>query len=145
MRRSFNPVKALILTGIPLLIIFFKVFIRFLLGLDYFSQIGVTLASLGLGQIFPFIVFDNLILSKILSTKTDYTFSKSEFKVKYRVELAKSTERIESLKAITLIVFFTCFMLFMICVYFGSTGNEVFSSVFGSISVLIVWSYLIFI
>ena len=71
-KKKFKPAKAVILIGIPVFIIFLKIFIKMVTGSPLYDQVGVTLSSMAIGQIFPFIVFDTLLIGKVISTTTDY-------------------------------------------------------------------------
>lgn len=144
-KQKFKPIKAVIIIGIPMMIIFLKVFVKYALGVNLYDQVGITLSSIALGQIFPFIVFDTLLIGKVISTSTDYNFTDNkEFIVKYQLAMEKSPERIDDLKAITFLIFFACLILFMVCVFFGAKGDYLSSIIFGSINSLIVWLYLLF-
>jgi hypothetical protein len=145
-KRRFKPIKATIIIGIPLLIVFLKVFIQYVVAkAGLFDHIGLTLSSIALGQIFPFIVFDTLLIGKVISTSTDYNFTDNkEFIVKYQLALERSPEKIDDLKAITMLIFIACLVLFMVSAFLGANGDYMYSTIFGVVNSVVVWLYLLF-
>ena len=72
MSKIFSK-KGIILIIIPLFTLFLQGFIRFILKSD-FNTIGITLGSLGIGQLLPFFYFDHFVANKLLGISPEYKF-----------------------------------------------------------------------
>lgn len=77
--------KSIIAIAIPLTTIGIQWLLRDLAKSE-FNSIGITLASIGIGQIFPFIVFENFLLSKVFSLKEEKVISNNQLILTYKVE-----------------------------------------------------------
>jgi hypothetical protein len=136
--------KGIVLIGLPLFTIFTQLFIRLILGKD-FNTIGITLGSLGVGQLFPFIYFDHFVANKILGINPKYEMKNGKFVVNYELKSNYSNNKeIDEIKNILYFAIFLNLALFMVTVYFGITGNILLHTIFGLISCLVSWYFLIF-
>lgn len=135
--------KGIILILLPVFVIILQSFLRLVLKLD-FNTIGITLASLGLGQLLPFCYFDHFIANKIMGISPTYKTDKNQLQITYKTKANVPVEEIDSLKNLFLIAIFLNLLLFLVTIYAGSQGYICLHIIFGLISCIISWYLLVF-
>jgi hypothetical protein len=137
--------KGIILIVIPLFTLFLQGFIRFILKSD-FNTIGITLGSLGLGQLLPFFYFDHFVANKLLGISPEYKFENETLQVVYRVVpgVEIKQDKINALKNWYITVIFLNLALFLIIVYLGIIEKIAFHILLGALSCFLSWYLLIF-
>lgn len=127
----------------PISVVFIQGFIREISSID-FDTVGITIGAIGLGQIFPFIIYDTLIVGKIITIKPSYSMTKSQFVTRHSFLLKRNGDSIDKLKKLTYVIFIMNLLLFMVTVYLGITGEYWAHIIFGTIGCLISGIYLLF-
>ncbi|WP_228237260.1 hypothetical protein [Allomuricauda sp. M10] len=136
--------KVIVLVLIPVFAIFVQFFLRMILGTD-FNTIGITLGTLGIGQLLPFLYFDHFITNKIFGLKPTYDIKQNEVSIKYKMSVQSlDSTKIDGLKNQFLLVIFLNLALFLVIIYLGVKGEIVWHTIFGGISCLSSWYLLIF-
>ena len=59
MSSKFLTIKSIVAIGIPLTAVCIQALLRYAMDID-FNSMGITLSAIGIGQIFPFIIFENI-------------------------------------------------------------------------------------
>lgn len=127
----------------PLAVVIVQWFIRHISDVD-FNTVGITLGAIGLGQIFPFIIYDTLIVGKVLSVRPYHSFTRSEFTTRHQFLLERDDQGIENLKKWTYLLFVVNLLLFMFTVYLGVTGELWTHITLGGVTCVISALYLLF-
>lgn len=138
--------KRVVLIGVPLFALFIQGFVRFVLKTD-FNTIGITLGSIGLGQLLPFMHFDHFVANKLLGTKAkEVKVENVEVRLLYKVESGVNLdiEKIETTKSLFTWAIITCLGLFFIIVYLGIRGYVFWHIFLGSVICIVAWYLLIF-
>jgi hypothetical protein len=110
--------------ALPLFAVFLQAILRFSANHD-FNTVGITLASIGLGQLLPFIMFDHLLVNRVFKPKTKIT-SNSPGKIEFNVELSEIqgdlTEHVGKQGSMFLIAALISLLLFSIVILLGIKG-----------------------
>ena len=149
LKKIFSQTSIKILF-IPLALVLIDNLFKHTLHLEIMKNLGITLASLGLGQIIPFAFFDSLLVNKILVIEEEYSYSEDKiFTIKYPIKINKKPEEIKYLVSITN-VFLTIAITFWIFSLLTSVsinpefGFSILSLILGVLNYFIAWLYLIF-
>lgn len=143
MKKIFS-FDALFLIFIPIGSVIIEQVIKKALGY-YDLNISLTLSSIALGQIFPFILFENLLLNKIFKLTPNYVTTGNTFQVTYSFTNNKTPAGIDKTKKMAYFLFVVCIVLFVVNVYCSYRGQGLFEkNIFGVANSLLVWSFLIF-
>ena len=121
-------------------------FIKMMVGADPTSNLGVTLAAIGLGQMFPMLVFENFLMSKVLSLGSEYQHQSNGVTVKYVLRPStRASDQIASIKNIMVLLFLVYIAIFMITVYMSTSGFSLWQPItLGAINCGISWSLIIY-
>lgn len=137
--------KGVVLIVVPLFCIFLQVFLRLILKKDL-NTIGITLGSLGLGQLLPFFYFDHFVANKLLGITPSYQMTNDSFTINYKIRsgVEITQEVVDRLKNLFMVATFFNLGLFLVIVYLGITQHIGLHIFFGLISCVISWYLLIF-
>jgi len=136
--------KIIVLVVIPLFAIFIQFFLRMILETD-FNTIGITLGTLGIGQLLPFLYFDHFITNKVFGIKPSYEVKSDEISIKYKMTTQSLDEKkIDKLKNQFILAIIFNLALFLIVIYLGVKGEILWHIVFGAISCLTSWYLLVY-
>jgi cell division protein FtsZ len=107
---------------------------------------GISLASVSLAQLFPYLFYDNLILLKVYKLNAAFDESEGSLVTKHYFSIQKSAKQITRLKTWTLILFLIVLSLFIITL--GLAYKKEFydyHTITGFFCVLLSILYLIFV
>jgi hypothetical protein len=133
--------KSIIAIAIPLTTIGIQWLLRDLAKSE-FNSIGITLASIGIGQIFPFIVFENFLLSKVFSLKEEKVISNNQLILTYKVE-SNDKNNLKDIRLLSYLFLLINILLFIATVSFSLQGNFKLHLLTGFISCGLAWYYTI--
>ncbi len=129
----------------PAFVLLMQTFFKFLFN-EQVVGLGVSLASIALAQIFPYLFFDNLVLLKVFKLGAEFEDVENNLVTKYSLTVNKSKKQISVLKNLTLALFIIILTLFIITL--GITykvGYYEYHYLVGIMAVLLSISYLIFV
>ena len=130
--------------GIPIFVIFLQVFLKFLCDVDLTTNLGITIGAIGLGQIFPFIAFENLLLTKIFRLKEEPQLTTGGFKVEYTIEQISTNRSIDKMKGMAFGILLLSIVLFMVVVTMSSYEQSIFWRVgLGIVNCIITWAFIL--
>ena len=108
------------------------------------------MASLGLGQVLPYLVFESLLIGKVYRVFTDYKKAGiAELQATYRISTVRSPSHIGTLIMLTQLVFFGCLLLWLGAVAYTAQlepGESIAIPILlGGVNCLLAWFYVIFV
>lgn len=107
---------------------------------------GISLASVSLAQLFPYLFYDNLILLKVYKLQSTSSEIDGSLLTKYSFSIQKNSKQIAILKNLTLFLFIIVLTLFIVTL--GLAYKKQFydyHTFTGLFCVLLSISYLIFV
>ena len=129
---------------VPAFVIFLQIFIKNICGADFTPNLGITIGAIGLGQIFPFIAFENLLFGKVLNLKKSLSTTGNSFTIQYSFEQIANDSRMENIKALALGLLFLSIAIFMIIVYMSVNDAPTYQRVsLGLMNCIISWSFIL--
>jgi hypothetical protein len=99
--------------GMPAFVLLFQWFFKFLFD-EKFKGLGISFASIGIAQIFPYLFHDNLILLKVVSLAHKSMSNTSSLSTTYEFNVKKDNDKIITLKNLTMFIFIVILSLFLI-------------------------------
>lgn len=116
--KIFNR-KVFTAVFVPLFVTGFQLFVRAYNGVEnqtLFHSIGVSLAAIALSQMFPFIMHDHLMLTKVYVVEAVTKANNNSVHTKYGIRLSRSEDEIDRLRTNTVYLFCVVLTLFILCV-----------------------------
>lgn len=136
--------KYIFTIGIPLFVIFLQVFLKIVCGADFTTNLGITIGAIGLGQIFPYIAFENLLVSKIIHLKTNHEMTEKGFTVQYFFEQVNNIPNLDKIKAYAFSILLLSISIFMIIVVMSANEQPVIYRIgLGSLNCGISWLFIL--
>jgi hypothetical protein len=127
---------------IPMTVTFIQMFFKYLLEKES-GYIGISLSAIALGQIFPYISYDHLMINKVMSYKPEHTQLKTELKTTYKPSSLISIDKIEKLKILTNILFIGILVIFIVTTGLGLKGDICYHNCLGFFAVSLSTYYQI--
>lgn len=119
----------------PLFIIILQGLLRFLVDLD-FGTVGISISALGIGQLMPYLLNENIVLFKLTGVTIvdeEYIISPSRFRVDLRdISISKS---------FAYIIVVICIVLLSPTIYCFSEGYITLSISIGALNWLLSFLY----
>jgi hypothetical protein len=141
--KNLFTTKSVVAIAIPLTIVAIQGLIRYSADKD-FSSIGITLSSIGIGQIFPFIVFENFLLGKIFGLKEEAAFTgDGMITIVYKTENKGNLNLLKEIRLMAYIFFLVNIVLFISTIILNLKGHIWSHILTGMLSCLISWYYTI--
>lgn len=142
--KNLFSFDALITIVIPIVVVILEQIMKKTLEV-YDLNVSITLSSIALGQIFPFIIFETLLSTKIFKIRTETISNKDTLQMTYKFENNKSPKSVENMRKIVYLIFCVCLILFFLNIYFSFKGQTfIQKNIFGFINVILVWGFIIF-
>lgn len=102
----------------PLFILFLQLFFKVLFNKEI-TTVGISLASIGIAQIFPYMFWDNLILLKVTTLLPTSEKDSGVLKLGYNFTVTKGMDQINTLKNLTMLMFIVILTLFILTLGMG--------------------------
>jgi hypothetical protein len=134
--------KAFAAMFVPLGIVLIQALLRYAMNED-FDSLGITLSSIGIGQIFPVIIFENFLLSKVFGIKEEIIQDGGTTSIVHKLEQKEVTSSIKDIRLYSYIVLLINLLLFMLTIILNLKGNACLHIVTGCLSCLVTWYYTI--
>lgn len=140
-KNKYLTTKSLIAIGIPLTVIAIQALIRISADKD-FNGIGITLSSIGIGQIFPFIIFESFLLSKIFGLKEESQYiSDGKIAMTYKIENKADLTTIKEIRLLSYGFFLLIILLFITTIVLNLKGEIGYHILTGLLSCILAWYY----
>lgn len=137
--------KLLIVIIFPAILLLLQSYVKWEHGISI-SNFGTTLATLSLGQVFPFLFFEHTFLMKCFEVQKTYKsrYKGSTIAISYSIK-SKTEKDINRLKNLTVLLFVTLTVLFFFTMFLGLDENFVtLHTVSGGVGVIMSTAYLLF-
>jgi len=145
--KANSSIKTITLVILPVVIICIQVTIKLLNGSSWYDNLGITLSAIGIGQIFPLIIEENLLVSKFIRVErkvhqpVDFD---SLFTADYKIRKIGQLDKLEDLRLKCIVLFLICLVLFIITVFLNIGDYPKFLSIFfGAINCVLAWFYFL--
>ncbi len=111
---------------------------------------GYSMSAIAIGAIYPFSIFEYILIGKVLQFKPTYKIIGTKVIATYSLEIIPNkkdtiTNYIEKVRLSTYILCVFCTFLFFSSIVFDLKDLEIWSLLVGAINVFIVWLYLVFV
>ena len=135
--------KAISLIAIPIAVLLIHLIIKWI-GKVEIKGIGISLATIGLSQIFPFVLFENLIMGKFISLKKEDSLKKNVWTRKTTPLINENIKEIDSVRNKFILIFIANLLLFLITIGLFSYGFELSHIISGFLSCILSWQIIVF-
>ena len=143
MCSNFLTIKSIVAIGIPLTAVCIQALLRYAMDIN-FNSMGITLSAIGIGQIFPFIIFENFLLSKVFGIKEEANFAgEGKISIIYTMENKGNTNNIKDIRLLSYVFFLINIILFILTIILNLKGEIYLHLLTGAISCLLTWYYTI--
>jgi len=149
-KKKILNTRTILITFLPLFAVFINLFLRYLLGYNYLDGMGYSMSAIAIGELYPFSIFENILIGKLLEFKPIYEIKKGKVIATYNLELTfnkkdEVSNYIEKVKFWTYILCIFCTILFLFSIFYDLKGYKNWSILLGVINVFTVWLYLVFV
>ena len=128
----------------PIVVLMIQLLFKFLLDKEI-TSIGVSLGAIALGQIFPYLFFDNLIMLKVFSMSAQFENIENKLINSYEFKIKKDSNGINTLKNNTVMCFLLILFFFLASLTFANkTDYYSYHYWAGAFAVTLSSSYVIF-
>lgn len=137
--------KAIGLIAIPVALIVIQNLIKFAAKAKI-SGVGISLSTLAVGQLFPFVFYENLLLGKFISIKKELKKGKknhSSLNQKITLVLNDNIEDFDGIRSKLILMLTINVVLFVMSIAFFTTGYDFVSMCIGICACLISWFNLV--
>ncbi len=149
-KKKILNTKTLLITFFPICVISINSYLRHLYGYSYLDGMGYSMSAIAIGAIYPFSIFEYILIGKVLQFKPTYKIIGTKVIATYSLEIIPNkkdtiTNYIEKVRLSTYILCVFCTFLFFSSIVFDLKDLEIWSLLVGAINVFIVWLYLVFV
>ena len=139
---KYLTVRSLISIAIPLTIVILQALVRYSADKD-FDTIGITLSSIAMGQIFPYIIFESFLLGKVFGLKEESQFlADGKLSLTYQMENKDSVvSNIKKIRLLSYFFFLITLLLFIITIILNFKGEIAFHILTGFLSCIVIWYF----
>ena len=149
--RKATTLPSIIIILLLIAIVMLEYGIKFLAKEPLLPDLGTGLATLGLGLVLPFVVFESLLVGKVFGIHSNFTTYSNTMEVRYVLEPRIAAMEIPRLRFATSLVVFGCFILWVLTLISALIATTetyyLYYVAFGTgiLNCLIAWAYLVFV
>jgi hypothetical protein len=145
--KNIKLVKGIYAFLLPFAVFIIELIIRSSNGNNIIDGLGTSLASIGIGQIFPFVIFESVIIGKLISVNATIRKEDKSIIVSYPLEMENKS--INLIKILTSLFFVGCVIIWIAVLSISANDIENQKSFLtiglGSLNSILAWVYLVFI
>lgn len=149
-KKKILNTKTLLITCFPICVLAINSYLKNLYGYSYLDGMGYSMSAIAIGAIYPFSIFEYILIGKVLQFKPTYEIVGTKVVATYNLEIIsnkkdKITDYIEKVRLSTYALCVFCTFLFVLSIIFDLKDFETWSLLVGAINLFIIWLYLVFV